>query len=45
MMKIVGHPSSVLYEFDGYGHNMLEPAFPLVVKYVNERIKEIRNAN
>ena len=45
MMKIVGHPHAVLYEFDGYGHNMLEPAFPLVVKHVNERIKEIRNTN
>ena len=43
MMKIVGHPHTVLYEFDGYGHDMLEPAFPLAVKYVNERIKEIRD--
>ena len=41
MMKIAGHPDTVLYEFDGYGHSMLEPAFPLVVKYVNERIKEV----
>jgi acetyl esterase/lipase len=43
MMKIVGHPHTVLYEFDGYGHGMLEPAFPLVIKYINERIKEIRS--
>jgi acetyl esterase/lipase len=42
MMKIAGHQQTVLYEFGGYGHNMLEPAFPLVVKYVNDRAKEIR---
>ena len=42
MMKLVGHTRTVLYEFDGYGHSMLEPAFPLVVKFVNERIKEIK---
>ncbi len=43
MMKIVNHPQTVLYEFDGYGHDMLAPAFPLVMKYVNERVKEINN--
>lgn len=42
MMKIVKHPNTVLYEFDGYGHGMLAPAFPLVVKYVNERTKEVK---
>jgi acetyl esterase/lipase len=42
MMKIAGHQHTVLYEFDGYGHDMVEPAFPLVVKYVKERIKEIK---
>ncbi len=36
MMKIVKHPNTVLYEFDGYGHDMLAPAFPLVVKHVRE---------
>ncbi len=43
MMKIVKHPNTVLYEFDGYGHDMLAPAFPLVVKHVNERMKEIKS--
>ena len=42
MMKIAGHQHSVLYEFDGYGHVMLEPALPLVVKYLNKRIKEVQ---
>jgi acetyl esterase/lipase len=45
MMKIVGHPHTELYEFDGYGHDMLVPAFPLVVKYMNERIKDIKKIN
>ena len=42
MMKIAGHPNTILYEFDGYGHSMLEPAFPLVVKYVIERTKKMK---
>ena len=42
MMKIVKHTRTVLYEFDGYGHDMLAPAFPLMVKHITERIKEIR---
>jgi acetyl esterase/lipase len=36
MMKIVGHRQTILHEFDGYGHDMLAPAFPLVVKYMKE---------
>ena len=43
MMKIAKHLQTVLYEFDGYGHSMSVPGIPLVVKYVNERTKEIRN--
>lgn len=34
MMKIVGHKETVLYELQGFGHNMTEPAFPLVVKEI-----------
>jgi hypothetical protein len=41
MMKIIKHPHTLLHEFSGYGHDMLAPAFPLMVKYINERIKEI----
>lgn len=43
MMKLVGHKETVLYEFDGYGHNMTHPAFPILFKHVNlitERIKK-----
>jgi len=38
MMKVVGHKETRLYELDGYGHGMTEPAFPLLLKEV-ERIK------
>ena len=34
MMKIAGHTETKLYELDGYGHNMTEPAFPLLLKEV-----------
>lgn len=42
MMKLVGHKETILYEFDGYGHAMTFPAFPLVLKHVaiiSERIR------
>ena len=34
MMKVVGHPDTRLLEMDGYGHNMLVPAFPLLIREV-----------
>lgn len=40
MMKLVGHTQTKLYEMDGYGHGMTEPAFPLLVNEVNRIIKE-----
>jgi acetyl esterase/lipase len=43
MMKLVGHKETVLYEFDGYGHGMTTPAFPLVfkhIKLITENIKK-----
>lgn len=36
MMKVAGHQNTRLYEMDGYGHGMTEPAFPLLVKMVKE---------
>ena len=42
MMKIAGHKETTLYELDGYGHSMTEPAFPLLLKEV-QRIKEEKN--
>jgi acetyl esterase/lipase len=46
MMKLVGHKETILYEFDGYGHAMTGPAFPLVFKHVNlisDRIRKSGN--
>jgi acetyl esterase/lipase len=34
MMKIVGHKETKLYELQGYGHMMTEPAFPLLLDEV-----------
>jgi acetyl esterase/lipase len=39
MMKIAGHKNTTLYELDGYDHNMLHPAFPLLLSEV-KRIRE-----
>jgi hypothetical protein len=41
MMKVVGHPDTRLYEMDGYGHNMLVPAYPLLITEVG-RITRIK---
>ncbi|MBC2607080.1 alpha/beta hydrolase [Pelagicoccus albus] len=37
MMKVAGHEDINLYEMDGYGHGMTEPAFPLLLKFVSEK--------
>ena len=42
MMKVVGHPDTRLLEMNGYGHNMLVPAFPLLVREV-KRITRLNN--
>ncbi len=42
MMKVVGHPDTRLYEMDGYGHNMLTPAFPLLINEV-KRIEALQD--
>jgi len=39
MMKAVGHQDTKLFELNGYGHSMVEPAVPLLIKEV-ERILE-----
>lgn len=43
MMRVVGHRETKLYEMDGYGHSMTEPAFPLLLKEV-ERIVELKRS-
>jgi acetyl esterase/lipase len=45
MMKLVGHKETILYEFDGYGHAMTLPAFPLLFKHVTlitEKLKKMK---
>lgn len=40
MMKVVGHKQTVLYELDGYGHNMAEPAFPILLRTIDQIVKQ-----
>lgn len=40
MMKLSGHTQTQLYELDGYGHSMTEPAFPLLINEINRILKE-----
>ena len=44
MMKVVGHKETVLYELDGYGHGMTEPAFPLLLNEVWRIVKKNNNS-
>ncbi|SEN14949.1 Acetyl esterase/lipase [bacterium A37T11] len=44
MMKIVGHKYTRLIELQGYGHDMTYPGFPLLIKEVERRTKEIVEA-
>jgi acetyl esterase/lipase len=39
MLKLTGNQQTELYEFDGYGHDMLAPAFPLMIKLILNKIK------
>jgi acetyl esterase/lipase len=39
MMKVAGHKDIRIYEIGGYGHNMMEPAFPLLINEVQRIIK------
>lgn len=39
MMKVAGHKDTRLYELDGYGHGMTEPAFPLLLNEVQRITK------
>lgn len=42
MMKVAGHKKTRIYELDGYGHGMTEPAFPLLLKEVDRILKEMQ---
>lgn len=41
MMKVAGHKDTRIYEMDGYGHNMTEPAYPLLVQEI-KRVVELK---
>lgn len=41
MMKLAGSKTTVLHELQGYGHNMVYPAIPLLIDEVNRLSKEI----
>lgn len=45
MMKLAGHKRTSIIELGGYGHNMTYPAFPLLIKEINQRTKEIIHTN
>jgi acetyl esterase/lipase len=34
MMKLIGHKKTTLHELGGYGHMMVEPAIPLLLKHI-----------
>jgi acetyl esterase/lipase len=40
MMKVVGHQQTTLLELSGYGHNMTEPAFLLLLEEVKRLTKQ-----
>ncbi|ETZ24590.1 alpha/beta hydrolase [Pedobacter sp. V48] len=42
MMKLAGNKTTVLHELQGYGHNMVYPAIPLLIEEVNRLSKEIK---
>lgn len=39
MLKLVGNRQTELYEFDGYTHDMLAPAFPLMINLLKKITK------
>jgi acetyl esterase/lipase len=39
MMKVAGHKKTTLYELDGYGHDMADPAFPILLRSINQILK------
>ena len=44
MMKVAGHRETTLYELQGFDHGgMAEPAFPLLLKHINQRVAALRN--
>jgi hypothetical protein len=44
MMKAAGHQETKLFELNGYGHSMVQPAVPLLINEVH-RITEAQTAD
>lgn len=42
MLRLAGHKDVTLYELDGYGHNMCEPAYALLLRFVREHERQNR---
>ena len=42
MMKIVGHTKTKLFELQGYGHNMADPAYPILVNEIRNLTKDVK---
>lgn len=40
MMKVAGHTETQLMELDGYGHSMVEPAYPLLLNEIRRIMKQ-----
>lgn len=40
MLKVVGHKDVTLYEIQGYGHNMVDPAMKPMLKWIRERLDQ-----
>lgn len=36
VFKLVKHPDATLYELDGYGHNMCDPAYALLLRFIRQ---------
>ncbi len=36
MMKVAGHKNTRLYELQGYGHNMVAPAIPILLRFITD---------
>jgi hypothetical protein len=40
MLKVVGHKDVTLYEIQGYGHNMVDPAMKPMLKWIRKRLDQ-----
>ena len=39
MLRLAGDEDAAIYELDGYGHNMCEPGYPLLLEFVRKQLK------